>query len=387
MASVTRSSLSASAGAFTADAEDASSSTNSAAGQQQQRRRGGLGRKIPFGRVDVNTPNNKKSGKSSVSSASAKKKADTAVSSITKSGRKRATRLFTSGGRSGGRKSSSSSEELRKSGNAAEKAYDFVSITTGRLVLEPTIAPYVDSEAARDNVDGESFEWNRLPAAITADYCASTSNTTPDESATSASTGLARTRTSSIFRGKSKKNASAAATDSGSKSSVPGIQRSNPITADFDVDRHYTIHFDSYHEDDEVHEDTGTSTATDSLCTSNKLEVDESGGYVIPLVASAEQTEDVSAPSPSVDSIFRMMDDAVETVVDSILCLHRANPIIDDGDDGDLKLSESTTDKGTYYQPESLWNKENNDPMEIGSESKLVEDEVEGYFIPCPTAD
>mmetsp|Transcript_37253 Transcript_37253/g.81117 ORF Transcript_37253/g.81117 Transcript_37253/m.81117 type:complete len:387 (+) Transcript_37253:114-1274(+) len=386
MASITRSSLSASAGAFTADAEDATSSTNSAAGQQQQqqRRRGGLGRKIPFGRVDVNTPNNKKSGKSSLSSASAKKKADTAVSSITKSGRKRATRLFASGGRSGGRKSSSSSEELRKSGNAAEKAYDFVSITTGRLVLEPTIAPYVDSEAARDNVDGESFEWNRLPAAITADYCASTSNTTPDESE---STGLARTRTSSIFRGKSKKNTAAAATDSGISSSVPDIQRANPITADFDVDRHYTIHFDSYHEDDEVHEDTGTSTATDSLCTSSRLEIDESGGYVIPLVASAEQTEDVSAPSPSVDSIFRMMDDAVETVVDSFLCLHRASPIIDDGGDGDLKLSESTTDKGTYYQPESLWNKENNDPMEIGSESKLVEDEVEGYFIPCPTAD
>ena len=380
MSSTMRSSSeSAFSGAGTSGVEDAAGNNTSASGQQ--RRPGGFGRKLPLSRIDANTPNKNKNknnnNKASSSSASAKKEMDTVVSSISKSRRSRATRLFTSNGKKNvSRRSSSSGSSSRdltkRNTNEHNRVYDFDSITaSGRSVSDEVTMETCDDFDAKDDADKNSLEWNRLPAATAANAVAS--------------------RTISIFRGRGKSsgpNGAVAADDS--SPAIPSIQRANAISSVNDLDRHYTIHFDSYHEEaaDETIEDTATST----LCGSNRLEAEVSGMYVIPSAATPEpRDQKVSIPSTfaGLDSVFRVVDDTVESIVDSMLCLQRANPILDDvvgDDDNDLKLSESGSTNRMYFQPESLWDKKDSNPMVICCGSLLsVDDETRGYVIPFPS--
>ena len=330
-----------------------------------------------LGRIDVNTLK-----------SSASKKMDTAAA--------KASNFFSSGrehvrsnvsGRSGRISSSRKginkklSKSLPDTTTTDQSAYDFASITDNgagttsnrRSVSEPVLAPYVDDGAAdaRDDVDEILLERNKLPTAITTDYYSKAEHL-----------GLAHT--SSIFRTgstTSSSNNDSSGRDGADDTMIPIIQRANPIV-DFDIDRYYTIHFGP-----EEEEDAAAAAATTTLCSSTRLEVDESVGYVIPQPQDEQTANSSKVPCPP--SIFRILDNTVESVIDSMLCLQRANAVLDDEEDAedyekhDLELSESDNDNRMYYHPESMWNKENNPDtdMLVSSDSRLVPDEVEGYVI------
>ena len=368
MSSIIRSSSSSRQSASTTSLDEIPGADPLSASKGHHRTRSGR----RFGTSIVNTPsksakkNKEGGGGVGAGGASTTKKKSTAKKN------RSASRLLSRASSTKKRSSAQQQQHLSASLPAADLSYDFASISLSQSFgsgtnLRSTSVGFGASSSSESRDDYEdAVAMRRLPSAITADYSAKMSGTAA--SISSASSNFVNA--ASIFR--SKKNTNK--TGSEMTSTIPAIQRSNPI---FDTDRHYTINFES---DDDSEEREG-STMT------------ELGNYVIRHVEQQQKKEVTEDGASSIDSIFRMVDKVLDTTdaAMSWMCLQRANPIIDSDDEDaaiqhhDLHLKEETS----CYQPECMWSKrkdavaEDKNVMVLEMGNQLT-DEVNGYKIPMP---
>ena len=368
MSSIIRSSSSSRQSASTTSLDEIPGADPLSASKGHHRTRSGR----RFGTSIVNTPsksakkNKEGGGGVGAGGASTTKKKSTAKKN------RSASRLLSRASSTKKRSSAQQQQHLSASLPAADLSYDFASISLSQSFgsgtnLRSTSVGFGASSSSESRDDYEdAVAMRRLPSAITADYSAKMSGTAA--SISSASSNFVNA--ASIFR--SKKNTNK--TGSEMTSTIPAIQRSNPI---FDTDRHYTINFES---DDDSEERVSTTT--------------ELGNYIIRHAEQQQQKkEETEDGANSIDSIFRMVDKVLDTTdaAMSWMCLQRANPIIDSDDEDaalqhhDLHLKEETS----CYQPECMWSKrkdavaEEKNVMVLEMGNQLT-DEVNGYKIPMP---